>query len=96
MKKIIACTKKYLPFIILAPVALMIEVILEVNIPKVMADIIDIAIPSGSIDAVGQLGTKMIVMALCSLLAGIVGCFLSSTGEIGFGSELRKKVFNQI
>ena len=96
MKKIIACTKKYLPFIILAPVALMIEVILEVNIPKVMADIIDIAIPSGSIDAVGQLGTKMIVMALCSLLAGIVGCFLSSTGAIGFGSELRKKVFNQI
>ena len=96
MKKIIACTKKYLPFIILAPVALMIEVILEVNIPKVMADIIDIAIPSGSIDAVGQLGTKMIVMALCSLLAGIIGCFLSSTGAIGFGSELRKKVFNQI
>ena len=96
MKKIIACTKKYLPFIILAPVALMIEVILEVNIPKVMADIIDIAIPSGSIDAVGQLGTKMIIMALCSLLAGIVGCFLSSTGAIGFGSELRKKVFNQI
>ena len=96
MKKIIACTKKYLPFIILAPVALMIEVILEVNIPKVMADIIDIAIPSGSIDAVGQLGTKMIIMALCSLLAGIIGCYLSSTGAIGFGSELRKKVFNQI
>ena len=96
MKKIIACTKKYLPFIILAPVALMIEVILEVNIPKVMADIIDIAIPSGSIDDVGQLGTKMIIMALCSLLAGIIGCFLSSTGAIGFGSELRKKVFNQI
>ena len=96
MKKIIACTKKYLPFIILAPVALMIEVILEVNIPKVMADIIDIAIPSGSIDAVGQLGTKMIIMALCSLLAGIIGCFLSSTGALGFGSELRKKVFNQI
>lgn len=96
MKKIIACTKKYLPFIILAPIALMIEVILEVNIPKVMADIIDIAIPSGSIDAVGQLGTKMIIMALCSLLAGIIGCFLSSTGAIGFGSELRKKVFNQI
>ena len=96
MKKIIACTKKYLPFIILAPVALMIEVILEVNIPKVMADIIDIAIPSGSSDAVGQLGTKMIIMALCSLLAGIIGCFLSSTGAIGFGSELRKKVFNQI
>lgn len=96
MKKIIACTKKYLPFIILAPVALMIEVILEVNIPKVMADIIDIAIPSGSIDAVGQLGTKMIIMSLCSLLAGIIGCFLSSTGAIGFGSELRKKVFNQI
>ena len=96
MKKIISCTKKYLPFIILAPIALMIEVILEVNIPKVMADIIDIAIPSGSIDAVGQLGTKMIIMALCSLLAGIIGCFLSSTGAIGFGSELRKKVFNQI
>ncbi|MDO4378081.1 MAG: ABC transporter ATP-binding protein [Erysipelotrichia bacterium] len=96
MKKILACTKKYLPFIILAPIVLIIEVILEVNIPKVMAQIIDTGIPSGDPEVVIALGKKMVLMALCSFAAGAVGCYLSSTGAMGFGAELRKTVFNRI
>lgn len=96
MKKILACTKKYLPFIILTPIVLIIEVILEVNIPQVMAQIIDTGIPSGDSAVVLSLGKKMVLMALCSFAAGALGSFLGSTGSMGFGAELRKTVFNKI
>jgi len=96
MKKIISCTKRFLPFILLAPIILMVEVILEVNIPIVMSEIVDEAIPSGQLNNVISLGIKMIAMAICSLIAGGLGCVFSSTGSMGFGSELRKAVFNKI
>ncbi len=96
MKKILSCTKRFLPFIILAPLVLIIEVILEVNIPKVMAQIIDTGISSGDPNVVVNLGIKMVLMAVCSFAAGSLGCYLSSVGSMGFGAELRKTVFNKI
>ena len=96
MKKILSCTKRFLPFIILAPLVLIVEVILEVNIPKVMAQIIDTGISSGDPNVVVNLGIKMVLMAVCSFAAGSLGCYLSSVGSMGFGAELRKTVFNKI
>ncbi len=96
MKNILSCTKRFLPFIILAPLVLIVEVILEVNIPKVMAQIIDTGISSGDPNVVVNLGIKMVLMAVCSFAAGSLGCYLSSVGSMGFGAELRKTVFNKI
>ncbi len=96
MKKILSCTKRFLPFIVLAPLVLIVEVILEVNIPKVMAQIIDTGISSGDPNVVVDLGIKMVLMAVCSFIAGSFGCYLSSVGSMGFGAELRKTVFNKI
>jgi len=96
MSKILKCTKKYLPYLLLTPVVMIAEVILEVKIPTVMADIVDIGIPSGDISVVTKYGIVMVGMAICSLCAGSLGTILSSTGSIGFGSELRREVFNKI
>jgi ATP-binding cassette subfamily B multidrug efflux pump len=96
MKKILRCTRKYLPFIILAPIIIMIEVLLEVNIPLIMGNIVDYGIPSNDLSVVLNLGVRMVLMALLSLLCGSLGSVLSAFGSIGFGSELRKKVFSNI
>ncbi len=96
MKKILRYARKFLPFLILTPLVLIVEVILEVNIPEVMAEIVDTGIPSGDESVVISLGIKMIAMALCSLLAGSLGTIFSSTGSMGFGSELRRAVFEKI
>ena len=96
MRKILRCTRKYLPFIILAPVIIMVEVLLEVNIPLIMGKIVDYGIPSNDINVVLKLGGNMVVMAFLSLLCGSLGSIFSATGSIGFGSELRKEVFNRI
>lgn len=96
MKKILSCTRKYLPFIILTPIIIMVEVLLEVNIPLIMGKIVDYGIPSNELSVVLNLGARMVFMALLSLLCGSLGTIFASTGSIGFGSELRKEVFNRI
>lgn len=96
MKTILKYTKKYLPYLLLTPLVMIIEVLLEVKIPTVMADIVDIGIPSRDLKVVTGYGLVMVFMAICSLLAGAFGNVFSSIGSIGFGSELRKAVFNQI
>ena len=96
MKNILKYTRKYLPFIILTPLILVVEVILEIEIPKVMAEIVDSGIPSGDINVVVSEGFKMILMAFGALLAGVAGCITAVTGAMGFGSELRKAVFSKI
>lgn len=96
MKNILKYTRKYLPFIILTPLILVVEVILEIEIPKVMAEIVDSGIPSGDINMVVSEGFKMILMAFGALLAGVAGCITAATGAMGFGSELRKAVFSKI
>lgn len=96
MKKILSCTRKYLIYIILAPLCVMLEVYLESKIPLIMADVINEGIYSGNVDTVVKLGLRMIFFALCCLTNGIVSNYLSAKGGIGFGTELRKTVFRKI
>ncbi len=95
MKKILNCTKKYLPYILITPIIVMIEVLLEVNIPLIMGQIVDYGIPSKELSVVFDLGIKMVLMAFLSLLCGCLVSVFSSIGSIGFGSELRKEIFNK-
>jgi ATP-binding cassette subfamily B multidrug efflux pump len=61
-----------------------------------MGNIVDYGIPSNDLSVVLNLGVRMVLMALLSLLCGSLGSVLSAFGSIGFGSELRKKVFSNI
>ncbi|MDI9539879.1 MAG: ABC transporter ATP-binding protein [Bacillota bacterium] len=96
MKKILSCTRKYLPFIILTPIIIMVEVLLEVNIPLIMGKIVDYGIPSNELGTVLKLGGNMVITAFLSLMCGALASIFAANGSIGFGSELRKEVFNRI
>ena len=51
-------------YTILAPLMMFIEVIMDLNQPKLMSDIIDIGVANGDITYVLNVGFKMIVVAL--------------------------------
>lgn len=96
MKSILPYLKKYLPYIILAPLCIVVEVVLEVYIPRIMSNIVDIGIPSGQLSVVIHYGLIMVSMAIGSLIAGAAASYFSAKGGVGFGAELRKGVFNKI
>lgn len=96
MRNILRSARKYIGYLIFAPIAIMLEVILEVYIPRVMTQLVDVGIPSHDLSVVTHFGLIMIGMSLLSLVAGTLATYLSSTGGIGFGTELRKTVFDKI
>ncbi|MBR0138620.1 MAG: ABC transporter ATP-binding protein [Erysipelotrichaceae bacterium] len=96
MRKILSCARKYILYILLAPVCVMCEVYLESKIPLIMADVINTGIYSGDVKTVLNLGLRMILTALLTMTMGIVSNYFSSKGGIGFGTELRKTVFRKI
>ena len=59
-------------YVILAPLMMFIEVIMDLNQPKLMSDIIDIGVANGDISYVLNVGFKMIVVAFIGVLGGML------------------------
>lgn len=96
IKKLLPYLSKYKIFAILCPLAIIGEVLLEIRIPFLMSKIVDNGIPAKDIAYVLKTGGLMVVMALFSLLFGVLGSKFSVTASMGLGSELRKGIFNKI
>ncbi|HEX3039215.1 MAG TPA: ABC transporter ATP-binding protein [Caproiciproducens sp.] len=89
-------TRKYLLFILLAPVTVICEVLLEVRIPLLMAEIVDNGIANKNVGYVVQIGGMMVLMALLSLTFGILSARFASIACMGFGSEIRRGLFGKV
>lgn len=96
LKNITPYTRKHIVFAILAPLTIILEVLLEIQIPKLMSEIVDIGIASADIAFILKTGGTMIAMALASLFFGVVSAICSSVASMGFGAELRKGIFNKL
>lgn len=95
-KKLWPCIRRYWVYTLLAPLAVILEVMLEVRIPIFMAQLVDEGIPSGDVNYILGKGAWMIFMAFLALFCGALSSKFASTASIGFGSELRKEIFNKI
>lgn len=96
IKKIVPYAKKHLLFAILGPLTITVEVLLEIQIPKFMSEIVDIGIQNQDIPFILKTGGMMVLMALASLVFGAASAICSSIASMGFGAELRKGVFNKL
>ncbi len=72
----LSCLGKYKKYALLGPLAVMLEVVFEVLIPRVMASIIDKGVQMGDTAYILRAGALMIIMALTSLLFGVLFCTL--------------------
>lgn len=81
---------------ILTPVFMILEVIMEMIIPLLMASIIDDGVNAGNMTHIYQVGALMIVVALIGLWAGIMGAKYGARASTGFARNLRKAMFENI
>lgn len=88
--------KRYRRYFVLAVICVMVESALELVIPLVMANIIDIGLMSGNIDYILKQGIVMAVLAILSLIFGLLYARFAATAANGFGSELREAEFTRI
>ena len=55
-----------------APILIILEVICELLLPLVMAEIVDVAIPAGDAGYIFKLGALMLVLAAVSMFCGVM------------------------
>jgi len=80
---------------ILTPVFVAFEVIIETSIPLIMALMID-TMGTATMTPIYVYGTVLVLMALCSLLFGILGGISASTASTGFARNLRHDLFFKV
>ena len=96
ISKLLPYAKKYWLQTFLTPLFIIAEVLLEVNIPFIMAKIVDVGIANSDIGYIVNQGLLMVLMALLSLGCGMIASRLGAVAGIGFGAELRRGVFSKI
>ena len=88
--------KEYKKASFATPVFMILEVIMEMIIPYLMASIIDDGVNKGDIGHIYRVGGIMIVAAAMGLLAGLLGGRYGAKASTGFAKNLREAMFNHI
>lgn len=96
IKKLASCIGEYKKAAIIAPLAIIGEVVFEVLIPLVMARIVDVGITNGDLNAILIYGAIMLLMAGCALLCGVVSARFGAVASVGFAKNLRRRLFNKV
>ena len=81
---------------IVTPLFMILEVLMEMVIPYLMASIIDDGVNAGNIRHIYRVGGFMIVAALIGLFAGMAGGRYGAKASAGFARNLREAMFNNI
>lgn len=96
IKKLSEYIKEYKKDTILTPIFMVLEVIMEMIIPLLMAAIIDNGLEGGSIKYVCLIGAAMLITAMFSLTFGALGGKYGASASCGFAKNLRRAMFHNI
>ena len=96
VKKLLSYVKEYKMAAVLTPVFMLLEVAMEMVIPKMMASIIDKGVNGGDLNHIYRMGIYMVLIALVGLFAGIMGGWSGSVAAAGFAKNLRQAEFEKI
>ena len=96
IKKLLPSLGEYKKHAVYTPLFVIIEVILEIFIPFLMAKIIDVGIQNGDVNYILKIGALMVLMALFSLLFGVLAGKFAATASVGFAKGLRRTLFEKI
>lgn len=96
IKKLASYIGEFKKDTILTPTFIILEVIMEVFIPLLMAWIIDNGVVAGDVKYVAIIGTVMIIASLLSLSFGILAAKYGASASTGFAKNLRKGMYYNI
>ena len=80
----------------LAPLFITLEVIMEILIPYMMSNIIDIGIKNSDMNYIIKIGIILFIMAMMSLFFGATGARYASVAANGLSKNLRSDIFKNV
>ena len=96
LKTLGAQIKEFKKYAIATPLCMILEVIMEMLVPLLMATIIDDGVNAGDMNHILKIGALMIVIAIMGLLGGLGGAVFGAKASTGFARNLRKAMFDNI
>lgn len=96
IKRLAKCIREYKKDTILTPVLVSLEVIMEVIIPLLMAELIDNGIEKGEMSYVLKMGVALLVSAILSLFFGVAAGKTCATASSGFAKNLRHDMYYNV
>ncbi len=92
--------KPYLPYFIIGPLCMIVEVIGEVVMPFLLSRIINDGVGVGSagkgVGFIIAMGILMVVTAVLMMLGGVGGAYFAIKASSNFANDLRKDIFAKI
>lgn len=95
-KRILKSIREYKKDTIKTPIFVMFEVIMEVLIPFLMADLIDYGIDAGQMSVVVKMGVALLISAFISLVFGALAGRSAAIASAGFAKNMRKDMFYNV
>ncbi len=96
VKTILGQVKEFKKDSLITPVCMILEVIMEMLIPLLMAAIIDNGVEKGDMNYIYRTGAAMMVLAALGLLAGMMGAKYGASASTGLAKNLRTAMFDNI
>ena len=88
--------KDYKKECIIGPICKLFEAILELFVPLVMANIIDVGVKNGDGGYVLKMGGVMVLLGVVGLMSALVCQYLASKASQGVGTKIRRELFSHI
>ena len=95
-RKLLQSVREYKKQAFIAPVLVALEVLMEVLIPLLMANIIDVGIMNGDMGYIVKMGVLLVIMAMVALFFGAKAGQVAAVAAAGYAKNLRHDIFYKI
>ena len=96
IKHLESCIGEYKKDSLLSPIFVILEVILEVAIPTLMAYMIDQGIEKGNMQVLGEMAVILVILSFLSLACGALAGRYAARASAGFAKNLRRKMYYNV
>ena len=96
MLKLLRYLKKYTVQCIIAPLFKLLEVCFELMVPLIVSSVIDIGIYKENTDYIVKMVLVLVAFAVTGLSCTLIAQYFSAKAAVGFGCDLRAKLFRKI
>ncbi len=96
IKKLIGSIRQYWLLTVLTPVSVALEVVAEIIIPLMMANLIDFGIDLGDMQAVTKYGLLLLIAAAAQFTFGTASGYCAAHASTGFASNLRSDMYRKV
>lgn len=96
MKKMFGYMKRYWFIALLAPITMIAEVFIDLQLPKLMSSIVDEGVLKGNLGLVINTGIWMIVLSIIGGISGILAAAFGSIASQNFGNDVRCAAYKKV